>query len=157
MNTMTQTQVNVDEQQPWRTTTAIGALLIQLYKAECGVNQIDGENFAMWWIDKWRDPNPLDDGVWQDETTWRQCARHLHLLLQVNAPKVALVMASFLGIWTHEQKSVLHDDVSEQMEGLWAETHFSVDEPPYDLSAWQQPLRYRSRRAASETAHARTA
>jgi len=153
MNTMTQTQVNVDEQQPWRTTTAMGALLIQLYKAECSVTQIDGEDFAIWWIDKFRDPDPRDTDAWQDESLWMQGARHLHLLLQVNAPKVALVMASFLGIWTHEQKSVLHDDASEQMENLWAETHFSVNEPPYDLSAWQQPLRYKSRRAG-ETVHA---
>ena len=160
MNGMTQGDVRINEQQPWRATTAKGVFLIQLYKAECGATQIDGEDFAIWWIDKWRDPNPMEEGAWENEALWMQGARHLHLLLQINAPAEAQRLAPFLGIASEDAfmaKADVYENDSEQMEILRAETHYSADEPPYDLSKWQPPLRYRSRRAASETVHARAA
>jgi len=150
-------QFDLDEQQPWQTTTAMGVFLMQLYKAECGVTQIEGEDFAIWWIDKCRDPDPRDKDAWQDESLWMQGARHLFLLLQINAPYLALRMKPYLGIWTGEPKLEIYDGASEQMENLCAETYFSEDEPPYDLSKWQQALRYRPRRTTSETVHARAA
>jgi len=157
MNGMTQGDVRINDQQPWRATTAKGVFLIQLYKAECGATQIDGEDFAIWWIDKWRDPNPMEEGAWENEALWMQGARHLHLLLQINAPAEAQRLAPYLGIETAIPKIVSDENDSEKMEILRAETHYSADEPPYDLSKWQPPLRYRSKCATSENVHARAA
>ena len=134
----------------WRCPTALGAFLLRLYVAECNATHIDAEDLSLWWIEKWRDPNPVEEDFWQSEQLWGRGARHLHLLLKTNAPSVAIVMAPFLGISEAlEPKRELADDASEQMQNLSAETYFSSDEPPYLLSRWLKPLRFRRKDAVA--------
>jgi|GEM_PF-4580728 len=156
MNTM----IQKTQGEQWHCPTAIGAFLLRLYLAECYVTHIVPEDLSLWWIEKWKDPNPIEEGAWENEALWMQGARHLHLLLQINAPAEAQRLAPFLGIASEDAfkaEADVYENDSEQMKVLRAETHFSEDEPPYDLSKWQPPLRYRSKCATSENVHARAA